>query len=130
MAGDKDETLNLFASQGGLLLAIKCLDEGIDIPAATHALILASSQNPREYIQRRGRVLRSNKQSGKFKADIFDVLTLDENDIPVMINELIRMESFAADADNPMIKIALEEIHSRIALSNLRWHCYCRFDFV
>lgn len=119
MAGDKDETLNLFASQGGILLAIKCLDEGIDIPAATHALILASSQNPREYIQRRGRVLRSNKQSGKFKADIFDVLTLDESDIPVMVNELVRMESFAEDADNPMIKIALEEIHSRIALANL-----------
>jgi superfamily II DNA or RNA helicase len=118
MAGDKDETLNLFSNQGGILLAIKCLDEGIDIPAATHALILASSQNPREYIQRRGRVLRSNKESGKYKADIFDVLTLDDDDIPVMVNELLRMESFAEDADNPMIKIALEEIHSRIALNN------------
>ena len=36
-----------------------------------------------------------------------------------MVNELVRMESFAEDADNPMIKIALEEIHSRIALANL-----------
>jgi superfamily II DNA or RNA helicase len=119
MAGDKEETLNRFSTQGGILLAIKCLDEGIDIPAATHALILASSQNPREYIQRRGRVLRSNKESGKYKAEIFDVLTLDDDDIPVMVNELLRMESFAEDADNPMVKIALEEIHSRIALNNM-----------
>ncbi len=119
MDGDKDATLKLFAEQGGVLLAIKCLDEGIDIPSATHALILASSQNPREYIQRRGRVLRSNPESGKVKAEIFDVLTLDDDEIPVMVNELNRMESFAEDADNPMIKVSLEEIRSRISLAGL-----------
>ena len=53
------------------------------------------------------------------KAEIFDVLTLDDDDIPVMVNELNRMESFAEDADNPMIKVSLEEIRSRISLSDL-----------
>jgi superfamily II DNA or RNA helicase len=41
-----------------ILLAIKCLDEGVDVPQAKLAYILASSGNPREFIQRRGRLLR------------------------------------------------------------------------
>ena len=41
-----------------ILVSIRCLDEGVDIPDVSHALILASSQNPRQFIQRRGRVLR------------------------------------------------------------------------
>ena len=116
MAGDKKETLNYFSDKGGILLAIKCLDEGIDIPSASHALILASSQNPREYIQRRGRVLRSNPESGKYRADIYDVITLDDSDMPVMENELNRMWSFAQDANNPMVIVELEEMRSRIEL--------------
>ena len=40
------------------LVAIRCLDEGVDIPATRTAVILASSHNPRQFIQRRGRVLR------------------------------------------------------------------------
>ena len=60
MEGDRVETLRYFAINGGVLVSIKCLDEGVDIPAATHALILASSKNPREFIQRRGRILRKS----------------------------------------------------------------------
>ena len=40
------------------LVAIKCLDEGIDIPACKVAFIIASTSNPRQFIQRRGRILR------------------------------------------------------------------------
>ena len=40
------------------LVAIRCLDEGVDIPAIRNAVILASSSNPRQFIQRRGRILR------------------------------------------------------------------------
>ena len=121
MKGDKKETLDYFSEKGGILLAIKCLDEGIDIPSATHALIMASSQNPREYIQRRGRVLRSNPESGKYKAEIYDIVTLDENNIPVMENELLRMHAFAQDADNSMVLIEIEEMRSQIELvRNLR----------
>jgi superfamily II DNA or RNA helicase len=116
MAGDKKETLEYFSEKGGILLAIKCLDEGIDIPSATHALILASSQNPREYIQRRGRVLRSSPDTGKYKAEIYDVVTLNEDEIPVMENELNRMWSFAQDADNSMVTIQIEEMRSNIEL--------------
>ncbi len=116
MAGDKRETLEYFSDKGGVLLAIKCLDEGIDIPSATHALILASSQNPREYIQRRGRVLRSSPETGKYKAEIYDVVTLNEDGIPVMENELNRMWAFAQDADNSMVTIEIEEMRSKIEL--------------
>lgn len=56
------------------LVAIKCLDEGMNIPAIRTAFILASSTNPKEYIQRRGRVLR--KYPGKKYADIYDFITL------------------------------------------------------
>ncbi|MBQ8068454.1 MAG: DEAD/DEAH box helicase family protein [Solobacterium sp.] len=56
------------------LVAIKCLDEGVNIPGIRTAFILASSTNPREYIQRRGRVLRTAK--GKKKAVIYDFITL------------------------------------------------------
>lgn len=70
---DRREILNLF-SKGELeaIAAIKCLDEGVDVPATRVAYILASTTNPREYIQRRGRVLR--KADGKEKAVIHDFL--------------------------------------------------------
>lgn len=56
------------------LVAIKCLDEGVNIPAIKTAFILASTTNPKEYIQRRGRVLR--KYPGKEFAIIYDFVTL------------------------------------------------------
>lgn len=56
------------------LVAIKCLDEGVDVPPANTAVILASSGNPREYIQRRGRILR--RFPGKDKAIIYDIIVL------------------------------------------------------
>ena len=61
---------------GGLqaIVAIKCLDEGVNIPGIKTAFILASTTNPKEYIQRRGRVLR--KASGKAFAEIYDFVTL------------------------------------------------------
>lgn len=57
-----------------ILVAIKCLDEGIDIPQAKIGIILASTGNPRQYIQRRGRLLR--RFSGKTKAIIYDIIVL------------------------------------------------------
>lgn len=56
------------------LVAIKCLDEGVNIPRIKTAFILASTTNPKEYIQRRGRVLRLAE--GKDYAEIFDFITL------------------------------------------------------
>lgn len=52
------------------LVAIRCLDEGVDIPETQRAFILASSSNPRQFIQRRGRLLRTSP--GKEIAEVFD----------------------------------------------------------
>ncbi len=67
------EMLGRFSSENlQCLVAIRCLDEGIDIPATKRAFILASTQNPRQFIQRRGRVLRP--APGKSSAQIYDFL--------------------------------------------------------
>ena len=95
------------------LVAIRCLDEGINIPSIRTAFILASSTNPKEYVQRRGRLLR--KSPGKTHAVIFDFITLPA--LPGEVagldsdkkrglkslakRELARLKTFAADAENP-----------------------------
>ncbi len=56
------------------LVAIRCLDEGIDVPACGTAYILASSRDPRQFIQRRGRILR--KSPGKDIANIHDFVVV------------------------------------------------------
>lgn len=80
------------------IVAIKCLDEGVNIPSIKIAFILASSTNPKEYIQRRGRVLR--KAANKPYAIIYDFVTLPtpldyvnaESDFAKMDRSLIRKE--------------------------------------
>ena len=116
MPGSKRATLENFSENGGILLAIKCLDEGVDIPSATHALILASSQNPREYIQRRGRVLRTDASSGKFHAEIIDTVVVSLAGVPLNPREVQRMIQFAEEADNSSIKIEIQGLISRISI--------------
>jgi len=58
------------------LLAMKCLDEGVDIPSVQIGIITASTQNPRQFVQRRGRLLRRNPQSPKSVAAIYDFIVL------------------------------------------------------
>jgi hypothetical protein len=80
----------------------------VDIPSVTHALILASSKNPREFIQRRGRVLR--RAPGKALAFVHDTIVVpprrvetDEDALPdpITAGELARAIEFAESADNP-----------------------------
>ena len=59
------------------LVAMRCLDEGVDIPAIRTAVILASSTNPRQFIQRRGRILRPDP--GKEYATLFDTIVTPPN---------------------------------------------------
>ena len=91
------------------LTAIKCLDEGVDIPAVDCAFILASSANPREFIQRRGRILR--KAEGKERARIIDIMTTPPDmkssgeteyqlERSILTRELRRIRYFASCADN------------------------------
>ena len=56
------------------LVAMKCLDEGVDVPSTRTAYILASSSNPKEFIQRRGRILRQSP--GKEHAEIHDLIAV------------------------------------------------------
>jgi len=56
------------------LVAVKCLDEGVDVPSTRMALILASSTNPREFVQRRGRILR--RAEGKERAVVYDFIVV------------------------------------------------------
>ena len=74
-AAERQELLKMFAS-GHLqaLVAMKCLDEGVDVPSTRTAYILASSSNPKEFIQRRGRILRQS--SGKEHAEIHDLIAV------------------------------------------------------
>lgn len=77
------------------LLAIRCLDEGVDIPSIERAIIMASSTNPREFIQRRGRILRKHyDENGKAKekAEIYDFIVLQENDNNTDFTSLNRKE--------------------------------------
>lgn len=91
------------------LVAIKCLDEGIDLPTAHTAIIMASSTNPREYIQRVGRVIRQSK--GKGRAYIYDFILepdLDRLKDPALIEfekkifekELIRVKDMSTNSIN------------------------------
>lgn len=92
-----------------VLLAIKCLDEGVDIPSTKSAVILASSGNPIEFIQRRGRILRT--YNGKDRAYIHDIIVLPmplpscdlylESEKNMIRKELDRIEEFAGSSDNP-----------------------------
>lgn len=104
MEGDSEQTLKLFQMQGGVLVSIRCLDEGVDIPSISHALILASSQNPRQFIQRRGRVLR--RHPSKVFAAIHDAIvvpvSLDDEpeQFSLLKSELIRAHEFSSHALN------------------------------
>ena len=106
------------------LIAIKCLDEGVNIPKIKTAFILASTNNPKEYIQRRGRVLRLAE--GKDYAEIYDFVTLprklDEvtgiteeqmkREFTLVKNELCRAEEFA--------RIALNSVTASAVLDDIR----------
>jgi superfamily II DNA or RNA helicase/HKD family nuclease len=85
------------------LLAMKVLDEGVDVPAAHHAFLLASSTVEREWVQRRGRVLRTSP--GKTSAEVHDFIVVppdpsDPDGKTLLRSELRRAEHFTSDALN------------------------------
>jgi superfamily II DNA or RNA helicase len=90
------------------LVAMKCLDEGVDVPSTKLAFILASSSNPREFIQRRGRILR--RAPGKSEAIIYDFITIPPQswssgtsftiERSIVERELKRFREFATSARN------------------------------
>lgn len=112
MEGDRKAVLESFGRYGGIIVAIRCLDEGIDIPVTDHAMILASSTVRREYIQRRGRVLRRSPASGKVSAEIHDLMLVDDLGGALTKSEAVRALEFVRLARNPAAKERLRIIVS------------------
>lgn len=90
-----------------VLVAIKCLDEGVDVPSTKTAFLLASTTNPREFVQRRGRILRLSE--GKKLALIYDFFVVPPDDSPkenreldliLLRTQLPRFAEFVSSAQN------------------------------
>ena len=116
--------LNSFAddyAETRFLLSVKCLDEGIDLPAVDSAILIASSRSTREFVQRRGRVLR--KHPSKSTSSIYDIVVLPVNieelryaltepERQFVEAEISRVALFASDARNlndPELSILLKK---------------------
>ena len=94
----------------GCITAVKCLDEGVDVPAVETGIFMASSNNPKQFVQRRGRILRKNKQTGKTTAKIYDILVsppippedvhINLQEKKIIAKELLRHKDFADIAEN------------------------------
>ena len=108
-----------------VLIAIRCLDEGVDVPDARQAYLLASTTNPKQYVQRRGRVLR--RAPGKTRADVFDFFVVPPPRSVVGIKESVfaglaasqldRVSDFAELASNgPVAMRRLIPIRDRFGL--------------
>lgn len=106
------------------IVSMRCLDEGVDVPGATTAIFLASSDNPRQFVQRRGRVLR--KAPGKLFALIIDLFVvpsgtsgswLEEFEKKIVERELRRADEFADAAINAVsANLSLIDIRRKYGL--------------
>lgn len=97
---DRMELVDAFNKQEiSALAAIRCLDEGINIPSIKSALILSSNDDYREFVQRRGRILRT--YGNKAYANIYDVVVLPSSDMQGWAKiELRRFHEYARLALN------------------------------
>ena len=104
---ERDEILNQFAKGDiSVLTSMKCLDEGVDIPRAEMAVFCASTGNPRQFVQRRGRILR--KHPDKEYAIIHDLVVIPtisddecfEMERRLLKSELERVKNFALLSQN------------------------------
>lgn len=98
-----DGTLNV-------LLAMKCLDEGVNVPRAEIGIFTSSTCNPREFIQRRGRLLRKHKD--KSYSYIYDIVV-----IPDTINQDASMSSMESN-------LVRGELQRVAYFSSLAQNCY------
>ena len=123
---DRDEILNDFA-KGKLhvLTSMKCLDEGVDVPRSELAIFCSSTGNPRQFIQRRGRVLRTHPD--KKIAELHDLVVVPEvnpnsdyykMEQALLKGELIRVNNFALLSENPSFsEIELREVMDHYGLN-------------
>lgn len=119
-----------------VLVAIKCLDEGVDVPSTRIAYFLSSTSNPREFIQRRGRVLR--RYPGKTMATIYDFIVLPESANPgtfetIAAKELPRFAEFSSFAINKYaarkeVNRVIEPYQLEHLMDKLPWEVYQEFQ--
>ena len=105
---NRDTILDQFAKgEIEVLTSMKCLDEGVDVPRSELAIFCASTGNPRQFIQRRGRILR--KHEDKHMAIIHDLVVAPIIDSTsesynmernLLKNELLRVRNFATLSEN------------------------------
>ena len=88
-----------------MLISMKCLDEGIDIPIARNAIFISSSGSPREFIQRRGRILRTHQS--KQLSFLYDLYVVPPKSAfpsnatkKIAQDEILRISEFASLAIN------------------------------
>jgi len=121
-----------------VLVAIKCLDEGVDVPSTKTAYFLSSTSNPKEFIQRRGRILR--KSNNKHIAKIYDFLVLPEkinyssddyNEInrSIIFKEMPRFAEFCRDSINKFdarsrVRTLLEQYNLEYLMDKRPWEIY------
>lgn len=135
---DRTKILKLFdAGEIDVLVAIKCLDEGVDVPSTKTAYFLSSTSNPREFIQRRGRILRNFP--GKNMARIIDFIVLpnrnsiellDERiDTNIIEKEMPRFAEFSRFAFNEfsarsIVRSHLSPYNLEYLMDKLPWEVY------
>lgn len=105
---ERDSMLRDFASgKLDVLTSMQCLDEGVDVPRSELAIFCASTGNPRQFIQRRGRILRMHPD--KYMAEIHDLVVAPEvcdseetykMERNMLANELKRVYNFASLSEN------------------------------
>jgi superfamily II DNA or RNA helicase len=107
---DRDQVLNQFKSgRIQVIASMKCLDEGVDIPRAEHAIFCSSTGNPRQFIQRRGRILR--KHPDKLKAVIHDLIVVPDLTVSTPYSETYQLERI-------LVRKELERVMYFASLSN------------
>jgi superfamily II DNA or RNA helicase len=108
---NKEEILEQFASGDiDVLTSMKCLDEGVDVPRAELAIFCASTGNPRQFVQRRGRILRQHED--KKYAYIHDLVVIPE----------INAGSDNYNLERSMLKKELERVNNFALLSENSSH--------
>ncbi|VFA44199.1 DEAD/DEAH box helicase family protein [Chryseobacterium indologenes] len=107
----KEYVLEQFANgEIDVLTSMKCLDEGVDVPRSELAIFCASTGNPRQFVQRRGRILR--KHPDKQFAYIHDLVVIPE----------INPNSESYRMERSMLKKELERVNNFALLSENSFH--------
>jgi superfamily II DNA or RNA helicase len=108
---ERDEILAQFAKgEIDVLTSMKCLDEGVDVPRAELAIFCASTGNPRQFVQRRGRILRNHSE--KQFAYIHDLVVIPE----------VNPNSDSYTMERSMLKKELERVNNFASLSENSSH--------